>query len=369
MSNSPLVVYTKLSPNHSGKRNHSIIYFTPHCVVGQCSIESLGKIFANPARRASSNYGIGTDGRVGLFVDEANRAWTSSSPWNDNRAITVECASDASDPWAFKSIVYNKLVDLLVDCCRRNGKNKVLWFGDKDKTLNYTPASNEMVLTVHRWYAATACPGTWMYSRMGQLAKDANEKLNYNEKTTIYNGMDYKLVYDPDYYYDAYPDLQKAFGKDWGKLIKHFYTYGMKEGRQARPNFNVITYKYLYDDLQKAYGDDLKKYYEHYIKYGNKEGRFANADFFKLVYDGDYYVKKYSDLKKAFGDDKDRLFKHFINYGMKEGRQAIATFNVKVYKENYSDLRNAFGDDLPKYYVHYINYGYNEHREAVKKIR
>ncbi|HCJ37828.1 MAG TPA: hypothetical protein DHV37_05825 [Erysipelotrichaceae bacterium] len=176
-TNSPLVVYTKKSPNHSGQKNHDIIYFTPHCVVGQVTIERLGEIFARPARKASSNYGIDKDGRIGLFVDEKNRSWCTSSSWNDNRAITVEVASDATAPYAFREKAYNALVDLLVDCCQRNGKNKVIWWNDKNKTLNYTPKSNEMVLTVHRWFAAKACPGEWMMERMGKLANEANKRL------------------------------------------------------------------------------------------------------------------------------------------------------------------------------------------------
>lgn len=177
-SNSGLVSYTQLSPCNSGQRTHSIIYFTPHCVVGQCTIEALGNMFANYSRQASSNYGIGKDGRVGLFVEEKNRAWTTSSEWNDNRAITVECASDATEPYAFFDVVYNKLLDLLVDCCKRNGKNKVIWFGDKNKTLNYSPKDNEMVITVHRWFANKSCPGDWLYNRLGKLAESANKALS-----------------------------------------------------------------------------------------------------------------------------------------------------------------------------------------------
>ena len=188
-------------------------------------------------------------------------------------------------------------------------------------------------------------------------------------KTTKYDGVDYTLVYDPDFYYNRYPDLQRAFGKDWNKLIQHFVNYGMKEGRQAKDSFNVWTYKTLYDDLQKAYGDDLKKYFEHYMKYGNKEGRYGSESYFNLVYDADYYVGKYADLKKAFGTDKNKLLRHFVYYGMKEGRQAKDSFNVQNYKANYQDLRKAFGDDLKKYYIHYIEYGYKEHREAKNKIR
>lgn len=110
MSNSPLVSYTKLSPNHSGQRTHAIDRITPHCVVGQCSVETLGNIFAPTSRQASCQYGIGVDGRVGMYVEEKNRSWCSSSNENDQRAVTIECASDTIHPYAFKDVVYNKLI-------------------------------------------------------------------------------------------------------------------------------------------------------------------------------------------------------------------------------------------------------------------
>ena len=177
MSNSKLVDYTKLSPNHSGKRTHSIDRITPHCVVGQCSVETLGNIFMNTACEASCNYGIGYDGRVLLCVDEGNRSWCSSSNANDQRAVTIECASDTTAPYTMNSKVYNKLVDLCVDICKRNGKTKLLWFGNESKTLNYSPKSNEMVLTVHRWFANKSCPGDWLYNRLGNLADEVTAQL------------------------------------------------------------------------------------------------------------------------------------------------------------------------------------------------
>lgn len=173
MSNSSLVSCTILSPNCNIPRNHRIDRITPHCVVGQCSIEALGNLFANPGRQASSNYGIGYDGRVGLFVDEGNRSWCSSSPYNDHRAITIECASDNYHPFAFNAIVYNRLIDLCTDICKRNGKTKLLWLGHD----NYEPASNEMLLTVHRWYVDTICPGDWLMARMGDLASQVTARL------------------------------------------------------------------------------------------------------------------------------------------------------------------------------------------------
>lgn len=183
-TNSPLVAYTKLSPNHSGQRTHSIDRITPHCVVGQLSAESICGCFISTDRQASCNYGIGTDGRVSLCVEEKNRSWCSSSKENDQRAITIECASDKSEPYAMNDKVYASLIALCVDICQRNGKKKLLWFGDKDKTLNYTPAADEMVLSVHRWFANKSCPGTWLYNRMSDLAKQVTDKLGGSTTTT-----------------------------------------------------------------------------------------------------------------------------------------------------------------------------------------
>lgn len=178
MSNSPLVVYTKLSPNHSGHRNKPIDIITPHCVVGQCSVETLGNIFAPTSREASSNYGIGYDGKVAMYVEEKNRSWCSSSSANDNRAVTIECASDTKHPYAMYDVVYTSLIALCVDICKRNGKTKLLWFGNKEKTLAYKPQPNEMLLTVHRWYANKSCPGDWLYNRLCDLADKVTAQLN-----------------------------------------------------------------------------------------------------------------------------------------------------------------------------------------------
>lgn len=177
MSNSGLVVYTKLSPNHSGQRTHSINRITPHCVVGQLSCESICGCFTSPEREASCNYGIGTDGRISLCVEEKNRSWCSSSNANDQRAVTIECSSDKTAPYAMTDAVYAALIDLCTDICKRNGKSKLLWFGDKNKTLAYEPKADEMIITVHRWFANKSCPGDWLYNRLGDLAEKVTSRL------------------------------------------------------------------------------------------------------------------------------------------------------------------------------------------------
>ncbi len=183
-TNSSMVSYTGLSPNHSGQRTHSIDRITPHCVVGQLSAESICGCFTSPSRQASCNYGIGADGKVSLCVDEKNRSWCSSSNANDQRAVTIECASDKTEPYAMNSKVYDSLVKLCTDICKRNGKKKLLWLGDRNKALNYTPKSDEMVLTVHRWFANKSCPGGWLYARLGDLAAKVTAALGSSSAST-----------------------------------------------------------------------------------------------------------------------------------------------------------------------------------------
>lgn len=178
MSNSSLVNYTKISPNKTSPRNHTVDTITIHCVVGQLSVETLGSIFAPTSRQASSNYGIGSDGRIGMYVEEKDRSWCSSNKANDHRAITIECASDAKPPYAINDKVYNSLVNLCVDICKRNNIKELKW--KADKSLLGQPANQN--ITVHRWFSATECPGDYIYSRLGEIAAKVNAKLNNDEK-------------------------------------------------------------------------------------------------------------------------------------------------------------------------------------------
>lgn len=223
MSNSKLVVYTKLSPNHSGKRIYSIDRITPHCVVGQCSVETLGNIFLPTSKEASCNYGIGTDGRIAMYVEEKNRSWCSSSNANDQRAVTIECASDTKAPYTMNNKVYTALIDLCTDICKRNGKNKLLWLGDKNKTLAYKPKAGEMVITVHRWFANKSCPGDWLYNRLGDLATKVTSRLGGGSQPSA-SGTLYR-VQTGAYKQKASADSQLAKVKAAG-----FDTYMVKAG-------------------------------------------------------------------------------------------------------------------------------------------
>lgn len=174
MSNSPLVSYTKISPNKSSPRNHKIDTVTIHCVVGQCSVETLGNVFAPASRQASSNYGIGYDGRIGMYVEEKDRSWCSSNAANDNRAITIEVASDTKEPYAVNAKAYAALIDLLVDICKRNGIKELVWSTNKADRVNHKNGCN---MTVHRDYANKSCPGTYLYERHAQIASEVNKRL------------------------------------------------------------------------------------------------------------------------------------------------------------------------------------------------
>lgn len=174
MGNSSLVSYTKISPNRTSPRNHVIDTITIHCVVGQLSAESICECFTSPSVKASCNYGIGTDGRIALCVEEKDRSWCSSNKENDQRAVTIECASDKTHPYAINSKVYAALIDLCEDICRRNGIKELKWKGDK--SLIGQPEKQNM--TVHRWFANKACPGDYIYSRLGQIAAEVNARLS-----------------------------------------------------------------------------------------------------------------------------------------------------------------------------------------------
>lgn len=174
MSNSALVSYTKLSPNYTkmtGKQNKKI---TIHHMAGNLSVESCGNIFAKASRKASSNYGIGSDGRIALYVDEANRSWCSSSSANDSQAITIEVANCGGEPnWEVSDKAYAALLDLCEDICRRNGITELNFTGDASGNL-----------TQHNYFAATACPGPYLKAKFQDIADEVNRRLKNDGATT-----------------------------------------------------------------------------------------------------------------------------------------------------------------------------------------
>ena len=166
MSNSNLVSYTKISPNRSQRQN-SIKKITIHHMAGNLTVEQCGNVFAPASRKASANYGIGTDGRVGMYVEEKDRAWTSSNADNDNQAVTIELANNSGAPnWTVSDAAYNKLIDLCVDIWQRNGIERLNFTGDASGNL-----------TMHSYFTATACPGPYLASRFPDIERLVNERL------------------------------------------------------------------------------------------------------------------------------------------------------------------------------------------------
>ena len=195
-TNSSLVSYTLLSPNHSGQRTHSIDRITPHCVVGQCTVQSLGQVFYPSSRQASSNYGVGYDGKVGMYVEEKNRSWCSSSGANDQRAITIEIASDNYSPYAITNAAYNTAIKLMADICKRNGKNKLVYYADKNTALNYSnngQKSNEMLITLHKWFASTICPGQDIINKLPTMVAAVNKLLGSGTTRTLREEAQYMI--------------------------------------------------------------------------------------------------------------------------------------------------------------------------------
>lgn len=175
MSNSSLVDYTAISPNKTSPRNHAIDTITIHCFVGQVTAKRGCEVFLPTDRQASCNYVVGKDGDIGLSVDEKDRSWCSSNAANDHRAITIEVASDTSEPYQVTVAAYVSLIKLVADICKRNGIKKLVWSTDKNTRVNHLNGCN---MTVHRDYANKSCPGTYLYNMMGQIAAEVNKLID-----------------------------------------------------------------------------------------------------------------------------------------------------------------------------------------------
>ena len=229
MSNSPLATYKKISPNKNSPRNHKIDTVSIHCVVGQFTAKEILNmshfVKYDPSKGASCNYAVGNDGSIGLGVDEKDRSWCTSSGSNDNRAVTIEVASDTKPPYKVTDKAYLALIDLLVDICKRNDIKELKWKGDKSLIGN----PDKQNMTVHRWFANKDCPGDYLYSRHGSIAKSVNARLANPGQVTPYkvkiNISDLNIRKGPGTNYDK---TGKVTGKGvftivdeksgWGKL-------------------------------------------------------------------------------------------------------------------------------------------------------
>ena len=179
MSNSNLVDLVSYSPNHSGTRENPITKIAIHHTAGVLTAAGIGNVFKSTSRQASCNYGIGNDNRIVLVVDEANRAWTTSSAWCDNRAVTIEVSNCKNGGnWLVSDRVLNTLIDLVTDICRRNEIKNCTYTGWKDG-----------VLQMHKWYASTSCPGPYLGSKFSYIAREVNKRLRGGSATSTSNNL------------------------------------------------------------------------------------------------------------------------------------------------------------------------------------
>lgn len=179
MSNSNLVDLVSYSPNHSGTRENHITKIAIHHTAGVLTAAGIGNVFKSTSRQASCNYGIGNDNRIVLVVDEANRAWTTSSAWCDNRAVTIEVSNCKNGGnWLVSDRVLNTLIDLVTDICRRNEIKNCTYTGWKDG-----------VLQMHKWYASTSCPGPYLGSKFSYIAREVNKRLRGGSATSTSNNL------------------------------------------------------------------------------------------------------------------------------------------------------------------------------------
>lgn len=238
-TNSPLVSYTKISPNRTPNRNHAIDTITIHCAVGQCSVETLGNVFAPSSRQASSNYGVGYDGKIGMYCEEKDRSWCTSSASNDHRAITIEVASDTTHPYAVKDVAYEALIKLVADICKRNGIKKLVWSTNKEDRVNHKNGCN---MTVHRDYANKSCPGEYLYSRHSDIANRVNALLSaenapVKEDKPVSNNQLYRVQVG------AFSVLKNAQNQEKKVKAKGFDTYLVQVGNLYKVQVGAFSVK------------------------------------------------------------------------------------------------------------------------------
>lgn len=293
-TNSPLVSYTRISSNRTKNRNHAIDTITIHCVVGQCSVETLGNIFAPESRQASCNYGIGADGRIGMYCEEKDRSWCSSNAANDHRAITIEVASDNTHPYAVNDKAYAALIDLCVDICQRNGIKKLVWSTNKNERVNRLNGCN---MTVHRDYANKSCPGDYLYERHGAIADAVNARLNVTEDAKTEVPSETTL---PEKLTTGYYRVRKAWKDSKSQVGAYRVLKNAKKAADKNPGTFVFDNdgNAVYPVETKAEVTESKKSFEPYrvqvsisnlnIRKGpgtdyGKTGRFTGKGIFTIV--------------------------------------------------------------------------------------
>lgn len=200
MSNSTLATYIwRGSKTNCNPRNHIIDTITIHHWAGNGTLESCFNNLAYKSDPGSVNYGIDEAGTIGVMIDENMRAWTSNSPLNDHRAVTIEasnnCASKDGNKvgWTVSDKTLASIINLCADICKRNGKSKLIWCGSLAATNARSFAANEMRMTLHKWFVATGCPGPYLEGKMAYIADQVTKKLGGSSGGGTTSGTVYRV--------------------------------------------------------------------------------------------------------------------------------------------------------------------------------
>ena len=346
MSNSSLVSYTKISPNRNTPRNHKIDTITIHCYVGQASVESMGAWFGKSSAQASCNYGIGSDGRIGMFVEEKDRSWCSSSSSNDNRAITIECASDRTDPYAINDKVYKSLIKLCADICKRNGIKELKWRADKS-LIGQVDKQN---MTVHRWFKNKACVPTYteVLTRGGWVPITDIEIGDEIACADLDNlRITFEEVYDviPVREQDTYTNSELTATKDHRMV----YSY-----QQSKDIYKIEDFKHLLRDGTQVYiplaghsdfkglqlTDDMLKFLIAVQADGHYMYDIRKADGCKHNYGVEFHLKKPRKIERIIEIIEE------IGFDYRTTKQSDGSVKVRIY--NQADT-NIVDDVCEKY--------------------
>ena len=278
---STLVSGVMWSPNYTAQRQYKIDTIIIHCMAGTYDAKRCGQLFADPKKKASSHYGISSNGEIWQYVPEKYRAWTTGGDkvcngWTgaqyDHRAVTIEVSNttlkNTNPAYQVSAEAMQSIIALCEDICRRNGMPQLLW-ANNPKLVGDASKQN---MALHRWFASKSCPGDFLVMCMANIALAVNQRL-MAPAGYILNGFDYSPVFNPEYYSNKYPDLKAAFGDNAQALWLHFQNNGMNEFRRASQEFDPVYYKQNNPDVSAAFGNANPMYYYHYVAFGKAEGR------------------------------------------------------------------------------------------------
>lgn len=224
MSNSKLVVYTKLSPHCTKPRQGKIKGISIHTMAGPGSVEGCGQVFQTS--EASSHYGIGPDGRIGQYVLEENRAWCCSHKV-DHQVVTIEVSSIQSyeEPYECTAAAFESLINLCVDICQRNGIRELIWKEGKQYCPAFTGNWAVCNMVPHRYTTdkGKSCPGNYLFGKYGEIAERVNARLKGEDDdmdinkllSEMTNEQAYELVKKAEIHAATLPDDDWSQKEGW----------------------------------------------------------------------------------------------------------------------------------------------------------